>query len=134
MDWTAVLVCVLSGVLGGGGVVATILVTKMKRKYEKEDKNDQILAEIKKLHIRDEEMDARHRECMLGISKVTLAVLIEHNPKDHKSILDEAVYYFGELGGDSWAYDKVSRWAEQEDVNIDYIDNLHERNITRKLK
>ncbi len=115
--------------LFGSGFTATLLSTVLKRKFEKEDRNDEILAEIKKLNKKDVEMEACYRECLKGISKVTLAVLIEHNPKDHKSILDEAVYYFGELGGDSWAYDKVSAWAESEGINIDYIKSLHARNI-----
>lgn len=116
MDWTAIILALI-----GGGVVTKLL----DRIFKKKDDKDEILVAIKELQKKSDKRD-------IEVSKILLTILLEHNPKDHKSILDEALRYFGVLGGDSWMWDKLSDWAKIEDVDISYLKSFHEQNMKKK--
>ena len=125
MDWTAIIVSLIGVFLGGSGLSATILSIVLKRKYEKEDRTDKIMKSLEELQKKSNMRD-------IEISKLQISNLIEHSPKDHRAIQDEMDRYFLILHGDSWVFDKVSKWAGQESVNIDYIRIAHEQNLKKK--
>lgn len=73
------------------------------------------------------ELKAKSGKRDIEISKLLLSNLIQHNPNEHQPILYEARHYFVELGADSWMYDKISKWAEKENVDISWINDIENK-------
>lgn len=117
-----VITTLVIGVIAGGSLYGFLqfLITR----HDKKDDNTVLLNELLK---KSEKRD-------LEISKILLTILLEHNPQDHKAILDEGTRYFTVLGGNSWMWDKFADWAEKEKVDVSYIKTYHDNNKKGVLK
>ena len=123
MDTNTAIVTIIVGLAGGlGGASAlakTIFDIRQQKKKERED------AKFKQLITEMDALKAEQREDALNQSKLLLLLLINFFPKDHQSILSEAEKYRFTLNGNTWMIDVLKKWADKEDVNIDYIINYH---------
>lgn len=114
---------ILLACLGSSGFFALVqfLLTRVFKKKDAEDETAKTLKELRK--------SARISE--LNDYRTHVLILINHFPQDHQAILTAATDYF-RAGGDSWLYNIVCKWAEKEDVNVDYISELHIANLSKK--
>ena len=114
-------VTILLACLGSTGLFAfaQFLLT---RYFNKKDGKDELRKAIKILAERANTGD-------LNDSRIQLLILINHFPHDHQAILAEAENYFIRLQGDSWMAGIVTKWAEQEKVDIEYIKRAHEATL-----
>lgn len=121
MNTTIILAC-----LGSSGLF-TLIQFILSRLFNKMDNKDENTKLLKRLNERADEGD-------LNDSRIQLLMLINHYPTCHSEILKEAEHYFIELKGDSWMSNIFIRWAEKENVNIDYIKKVHEATIASKIR
>lgn len=115
---------ILIALLGSSGLF-TIIQLLLNRYFNKKDKIDevsQLLSALKKrIHLSE-----------LSDSRTQLLILINHYHDNHYAILKEAENYFCTLKGDSWMIEILTKWAEEEDINIDYIKRVHEENLRER--
>lgn len=119
----ASLVTLIVGLLGGG-TVATLVQFFVKRKDEKakeESKQTKILRQLLNQAQKSELNDAQTH----------LIILINHYPKEHKAILAEAEAYLA-MGGNSWVWGILARWAKDERVSISHLKTIHESNLKER--
>ena len=57
----------------------------------------------------------------LETARVDLMQAIQHAPSEHQAILALGERYFLELQGDTWMSGVFRKWAEDENVDINYI-------------
>ena len=121
MDTNTAIVTIIVGIVGGLGGLSALLKTvfdiRQQRKKERED------SRFKQLTLEMEKIQEEQRQEALNQSKLLLLLLINFYPTDHQSILAEAEKYRFVLKGNTWVLDILTKWAEQEKVNIDYIIN-----------
>ena len=55
-----------------------------------------------------------------------------HYLRKYFSSYEEAENYFFTLKGDSWMIEILTKWAEEENVDINYIKKVHEENLREK--
>lgn len=115
---------ILIALLGSSGLF-TVIQLLLNRYFNKKDKIDevsQLLSALKKrIHLSE-----------LSDSRTQLLILINHYHDNHYAILKEAENYFCTLKGDSWMIEILTKWAEEEDINIDYIKRVHEENLRER--
>lgn len=118
---TIILTC-----LGSTGLFAFIQFL-LTRYFNKKDGRDEVKKSLKTLADRANTGD-------LNDSRIQLLILINHFPTDHKAILAEAENYFIKLKGDSWMAGLITKWAKEENVDIEYIKRAHEATLTNIKK
>lgn len=115
---------ILIALLGSSGLF-TVIQLLLNRYFNKKDKIgevSQLLSALKKrIHLSE-----------LSDSRTQLLILINHYHDNHYAILKEAENYFCTLKGDSWMIEILTKWAEEEDINIDYIKRVHEENLRER--
>lgn len=103
----------------------TVIQLLLNRYFSKKDKIDEVSKSLSALRER-----THLRE--LSDSRTQLLILINHYHDNHYAILNEAENYFCTLKGDSWMIEILTKWAEEENVNIDYIKRVHEENLRER--
>lgn len=97
----------------------------LTRYFNKKDGKDETKQALKVLAERANTGD-------LNDSRIQLLILVNHFPHDHRAILTEAENYFIKLQGDSWMAGIITKWAEDENVDIEYIKRAHEATLANK--
>lgn len=115
---------VLIALLGSSGLF-TMIQFLLNRYFNKKDKKDEIHQIIMSLA-------GRTQSSELSDCRTQLLILINHYKDNHYAILKEAENYFFTLKGDSWMIEILTKWAEEENVDIDYIKRVHEENLREK--
>lgn len=110
--------------LGSGGLF-TVIQLLLNRHFSKKDKIDEVSQSLSALRERTHLSE-------ISDSRTQLLILINHYHDNHYAILNEAENYFCTLKGDSWMIEILTKWAEEENVNIDYIKRVHEENLREK--
>lgn len=110
--------------LGSSGLF-TVIQLLLNRYFSKKDKIDEVSQSLSALR-------ERIHLSELSDSRTQLLILINHYHDNHYVILNEAENYFCTLKGDSWMIEILTKWAEEENVNIDYIKRVHEENLQEK--
>lgn len=115
---------ILIALLGSSGLFTTIqfLLNKYFNKKDKTNETSQLLFTLRKrIHLSE-----------LSDSRTQLLILINHYHDNHYAILKEAENYFCTLKGDSWMIEILTKWAEEENVDINYIKRVHEENLRER--
>lgn len=110
--------------LGSSGLF-TVIQLLLNRYFSKKDKIDEVSQSLSALRERTHLSE-------LSDSRTQLLILINHYHDNHYAILNEAENYFCTLKGDSWMVEILTKWAEEENVNIDYIKRVHEENLRER--
>ncbi len=110
--------------LGSSGLF-TVIQLLLNRYFSKKDKIDEVSQSLSALKERTHLSE-------LSDSRTQLLILINHYHDNHYAILNEAENYFCTLKGDSWMIEILTKWAEEENVNIDYIKRVHEENLRER--
>lgn len=110
--------------LGSGGLF-TVIQLLLNRYFSKKDKIDEVSQSLSALRERTHLSE-------ISDSRTQLLILINHYHDNHYAILNEAENYFCTLKGDSWMIEILTKWAEEENVNIDYIKRVHEENLRER--
>lgn len=110
--------------LGSSGLF-TVIQFLLNRYFSKKDKIDEVSQSLSALRERTHLSE-------LSDSRTQLLILINHYHDNHYAILNEAENYFCTLKGDSWMIEILTKWAEEENVNIDYIKRVHEENLRER--
>ena len=118
---TIILACI-----GSTGVFSLIQFL-LARYFNRKDGKDEIKGALKTLTERANTGD-------LNDSRIQLLMLINHFPHDHRAILTEAENYFIKLQGDSWMIEIITKWAEEENVDIEPIKRAHEITLAKNRK
>lgn len=118
------MLAVLIALLGSSGLF-TMIQFLLNRYFNKKDKKDEIHQTIMSLAKRTHLSE-------LSDCRTQLLILINHYSDNHYAILKEAENYFFNLKGDSWMIEILIKWAEEENVDIDYIKRVHEENLREK--
>lgn len=115
---------IIIALLGSSGLF-TVIQLLLNRYFSKKDKIDEVSQSLsalrERIHLRE-----------LSDSRTQLLILINHYHDNHYAILNEAENYFCTLKGDSWMIEILTKWAEEENVNIDYIKRVHEENLQER--
>lgn len=115
---------ILIALLGSSGLFTTIqfLLNKYFNKKDKTNETSQLLFTLReRIHLSE-----------LSDSRTQLLILINHYHDNHYAILKEAENYFCTLKGDSWMIEILTKWAEEENVDINYIKRVHEENLRER--
>ena len=115
---------ILIALLGSSGLFTTIqfLLNRHFNKKDKINEVSQLLFTLKeRIHLSE-----------LSDSRTQLLILINHYHDNHYAILKEAENYFCTLKGDSWMIEILTKWAEEENVDINYIKRVHEENLRER--
>lgn len=115
---------ILIALLGSSGLF-TIIQFLLNRHFNKKDKinevNQLLFTLRERIHLSE-----------LSDSRTQLLILINHYHDNHYAILKEAENYFCTLEGDSWMIEILTKWAEEENVDINYIKRVHEENLRER--
>ena len=115
---------IIIALLGSSGLF-TVIQLLLNRYFSKKDKIDEVSQSLSALRERTHLSE-------LSDSRTQLLILINHYHDNHYAILNEAENYFCTLKGDSWMIEILTKWAEEENVNIDYIKRVHEENLRER--
>lgn len=113
---TAIIVALIGALLGGSGITATILTLCLKRKFEKEDRQDEIKATIQA--IRDELNAIKEEilESQRDRKRQQLLTLMYHDPTNIDTIMAVAKVYFKKLDGNWYMDSQFSQWMKEQGV------------------
>lgn len=109
-------------------VVVALVNLLVPRFFKKSDDRDKTAKEIKKMRA---QLDDISYDSKLNDAQTHLLMLINHYPTEKRAIMMEAEKYFVELEGDSWVYNILKDWSDNNDVDISYITINHEKNLKR---
>ena len=114
---------ILIALLGSSGLF-TIIQFLLNRHFNKRDKinevNQLLFTLRERIHLSE-----------LSDSRTQLLILINHYHDNHYAILKEAENYFCTLKGDSWMIEILTKWAEEENVDIKEFEKArYEEQIT----
>ena len=115
---------ILVALLGSSGLF-TVIQLLLNRYFSKKDKINEVSQSLSALKERTHLSE-------LSDSRTQLLILINHYRDNHYAILKEAENYFCTLKGDSWMIEILTKWAEEENVNINYIKKVHEENLRER--
>lgn len=115
---------ILVALLGSSGLF-TVIQLFLNRYFSKKDKIDEVSQSLSALKERTYLSE-------LSDSRTQLLILINHYHDNHYAILKEAENYFCTLKGDSWMIEILTKWAEEENVDINYIKKVHEENLRER--
>lgn len=115
---------ILVALLGSSGLF-TVIQLLLNRYFNKKDKINEVSQLLftlrERIHLSE-----------LSDSRTQLLILINHYHDNHYAILKEAENYFCTLKGDSWMIEILTKWAEEENVDINYIKKVHEENLRER--
>ena len=115
---------ILVALLGSNGLF-TVIQFLLNRHFNKKDKINEVSQLLftlrERIHLSE-----------LSDSRTQLLILINHYHDNHYAILKEAENYFCTLKGDSWMIEILTKWAEEENVDINYIKRVHEENLRER--
>ncbi|MBQ9160850.1 MAG: hypothetical protein IJ122_05965 [Methanobrevibacter sp.] len=123
MDTNTAIITILVAVVGGLGGLSSLIKTILD--YRSQKRKDTEESKLKSLTTQIESLQEEQKFDALNQSKTLLLLLINFYPNDHQSILKEAENYRFILHGNTWMIDLLKKWADKEEVNIDYILNYH---------
>lgn len=122
---------IIAAAIGGAaGIFGTILafikfITERKDKKKTEnlgailDKHlAPIQAELKEAKEEIKLLKVENHEIMLETTRIQLLMLIQHQPKNHDTILKVAERYFCQLHGDWYMSVELQSWADTQKINI----------------
>lgn len=117
-------VAIISGLLGGGGVIGFVqfLISRHDNKKEQLDRIE------KKVDLSLEKGDRNE----LATTRLQLFFLMETQPNNKDTILRTAERYFTELDGNGEAWDAFQHWANDHDVNTAWYLSLVEKEKKRR--
>ena len=115
---------ILVALLGSSGLF-TVIQLLLNRYFSKKDKINEVSQSLSALKERTHLSE-------LSDSRTQLPMLINHYHDNHYAILKEAENYFCTLKGDSWMIEILTKWAEEENVDINYIKKVHEENLRER--
>lgn len=112
--------------LFSSGVIAGLVSLATKRFIKKHDDKDTLKKDVAQL--KKDVSDLR-----VALARKQLADLIRNYPNEIKIIIDQAEYYFLQLHGNSWAWVLLSKWAEENNVDIEYLrpSNITNNNLKK---
>lgn len=115
---------ILVALLGSSGLF-TVIQFLLNRHFNKKDKINEVSQLLftlrERIHLSE-----------LSDSRTQLLILINHYHDNHYAILKEAENYFCTLKGDSWMIEILTKWSEEENVDINYIKRVHEENLRER--
>lgn len=113
---TTIIIALIGALLGGSGITATVLTLCLKRKFEKEDRQDEIRATIQAIREELNTIKEEILESQRDRKRQQLLTLMYHDPTNIDTIMVVAKVYFKKLDGNWYMDSQFSRWMKEQGV------------------